>query len=236
MFIDKVATTASKYVSALNKPNATGQLPDKKKLPEMAFDEYQHEIQNSANNPTFSKPLSAADWNTTFNPYRANHRVMLTEAQRLGIPETNAMLQAVKTTDGAVDKNADNFSVNDEQRALKLVRDRVARRELAPQQAAAEISQYYQLAAAKNADAMQYDLFGLPRQTKYMYTMERSGVLGDPLQADLMNPADVERALVKDVRGAALANAKLSTPVFNPAVGALPVASKVLSEMFKPNK
>lgn len=203
LFIEKTGTTAQKYITALNKPNSAGQLPDKKKLPELAFDEYQHELQNSANNPTYSKPLSAADWNTTFNPYRANHKVMLASAPALGIPESNAMLQAVKTADGAVSANADNFTVNDEQRALKIVRDRVAKREMTAQQAAAEISQYYQMAAAKNADSMQYDLFGLPRQRKYMYTLERASVLGDPIQTDLMNPADIERALVKDVRGMA---------------------------------
>lgn len=204
-FVKGISTEAEKYADALTAAAAkTGgaKIPPGQ-LGFMAIEDYQSDIINSANSPTHSKPLSSAAWDTSFNPYKAQHKVMLSEVASGVRPDlaNNLVVKAMQTVAVNADQNLSNITAKEEQRALRVIRDAVAERKVTPQVAAQEIASYYRAAAGKNLENYQYGVFGLAPQTKYMYTMEATGLAGKTLKADLMNPATIERALMKDVRG-----------------------------------
>lgn len=69
------------------------------------------------------------------------------------------------------------------------------RREIGLDEAAQQVSQFYTIAALKNKDLYQYDLLGLPPQTRYMATFGTTGMFGSTVTADLMNTMSAKKAL-----------------------------------------
>lgn len=240
-FIDAIGGEAGKYADALTASAAKtgGAKIPQAQLGTMAIEDYQADVANSANSPAHPKPLSSSAWDTSFNPYKAQHKVMLSEVASGVRPDlaNNLVVKALQTVAGT--SETANLTAKEEQRALRVVRDAVAARKVTPQQAAQEIASYYRAAAGKNIENYQYSVFGLPPQSKYMFTMESVGIAGAPIKADLMNPATIERALMKDIRGMAQLerfNPGLPLGIFG-GVGTAGVAANAgatkLQELFK---
>lgn len=208
-FVEKLAKDIPRYVSAIEKEQLLGKGPKLKanEVAPEALREYQRELTNSASTPNYPKSLSSDAWDTTFNPYHAQHKVILDEVLSGGGPAQlrgNLYIAALSTVAGTTGaKDGENLSVANEQRALAVLRDQVANRTLDPKDAARAVSDYYRYAAAKNVEMYQYGNFGLPVQEQYNFTMKPAGMASPALPADLMNPVSVERALLRDVRGMA---------------------------------
>lgn len=226
-FVDRVSTSIQGYAETLQ---AAADKPGGQKIPAgqlgiRATEDYQLSVYSAAHSSTGTVPMSSATWDNTFNPYKAQHRVMLDEVNSgvLGALKNNEMVKALQTVATTAEPGRE-INAKEEDRALKIVRDRVAKRELLPAAAAAQIADYYRIAAGKNADFYQYSAFGMQPQSKYYFEMSSVGILGDNIKADLMNPTSVERALLKDIRGAAQISA-LKSP--QPLLGVGGVAGAV---------
>ena len=217
-FVDRVSTSIQGYAETLQAAAAkTGQKVPAGQLGIQATEDYQLSVYSAAHSSTGTVPMSSATWDNTFNPYKAQHRVMLDEVNSgvLATLKNNEMVKALQTVATTAEPGRE-INAKEEDRALKIVRDRVAKRELLPAAAAAQIADYYRVAAGKNADFYQYSAFGMQPQSKYYFEMSAVGMLGNNIKADLMNPTSVERALLKDIRGAAQVSA-LSSP--QPLIG-----------------
>jgi hypothetical protein len=70
--------------------------------------------------------------------------------------------------------------------------EQVTKGTLGVDDAARQINTYYIAAAKKNFDLYQYTLFGLPAQTKYMFTTSPMGMFGNVAKADLMDFASTK--------------------------------------------
>jgi hypothetical protein len=205
-FIDKIGSNLSKYESAVQadfaKTNMGQKMPAKAVAGE-AVQQYQFDIASSASKATAPKSMSSPEWDTTFNPFKAQHKVLLDEVAAGKLPSlaNNAMVTALQTVATTADATTDNLSSKEEQRALRVVRDMVASRKLSPADAATQIASYYRVAAAKNSDLYQYQVFGLQQPKHYYMGMEAVGTFGKVLKADMLNPTSIENALMKDLRG-----------------------------------
>ena len=245
-FVDRVSTSIQGYAETLQTNAAkTGQKIPAGQLGIQATEDYQLSVYSAAHSATGGVPMSSATWDSTFNPYKAQHRVILDEVNSgvLGALKNNEMVKALQTVATTAEAGKE-ISAKEEDRALKIVRDRVAKRELLPAAAAAQIADYYRVAAGKNADFYQYSAFGMQPQSKYYFEMSAVGMLGDTIKADLMNATSVERALLKDVRGAAqLGTLTSPQPLIGVggAAGAFGVMAgtvqmKLLNELFRDAK
>lgn len=202
---------------------ATGKVPPEKQIMAEAPEMYAADILGSSalsKNQKFTLTDARYDGGY-FNPYRANHAIML-ETVRMGGAgakqlEGNVMFQAIKATADA-QKNGGKFKGADEQLAFKTVAQQVADRKITPADASAQISAYYAAATKLTGDAYgTTTIFNLPRQTSYAVTVPIPGLLygSNPLNADLLNRASVENALTKYVKD------QKSGPVGNPELRAI---------------
>ena len=241
-FVDRVSGAIQGYADTLQaNATKTGQKIPANQLGLQATEDYQLATYSAAHSPTGAVPMSSATWDNTFNPYKAQHRVMLDEVNSgvLGSLKNNEMIKALQTVATTAEPTRE-LSGKDEDRALKILRDRVAKRELQPAVAAAQIAEYYRVAAGKNADLYQYPVFGMQPQKNYYFEMSPAGMLGDAIKADLMNPVSVERAFLKDVRGLAQISTIKTPQPFIGAAGAAGAAAMAantaqirLNELFK---
>lgn len=172
-------------------------------LLERAQSAYVNELIASANQPGSGNSLTSARWDKVFHPYRAQHKMLVDEiasnqAHPLQNNEyVNVIVSALNTS---ADSATGNLSAEAEQRSLKTMAQLVKDRKLPLDAAAAQISQYYQYSMAKNRDLYQYDLLGLPPQTRYFGQIDTPGFFGKPSTADLSQPVQVKKALMEVVR------------------------------------
>ena len=81
---------------------------------------------------------------------------------------------------------------------LRTVAQMVADRKINANEAAKQVAQFYQTAAAKNLDHYKYTLLGLPGQTSYMARVTVPGLIFDDKTPayDLMNEVDAKNMLL----------------------------------------
>ena len=177
----------------------TGKPLTLKELTDLAPKTYAADIVEAASNPKFKRNLSDKSWDNTFNPYRAPHTAVLqdTETGPLAALKDNVMVKALTTVSATVPADARGFRGEDEARAVRVVGELVAAKKLTAKEAAAQVSQYYRVATAKGRDLYGYELLNLPPQTRYNVTVQSGGWQNDPVSADLMNTASVERLLTR---------------------------------------
>lgn len=207
--ITKVSDALSSYIQVTSKPDSMGKRPSEKKAVDDAFTLYEDELKRSMNLPGFAKPLNSEHWDKQYNPYRADHKLVLhlisnsptsgpefenglTTAQFLGNNIVTKTAQALQTT---VPATAEGFGGEHETLMLKSIAERVKNRELPAKAAAAQIVQYYKAATLIGADQTQYGIFKLPLQTRYMVGFTGKDVLDRPIMGDLLNQASVENML-----------------------------------------
>ena len=170
---------------------------------EQAQGAYINQLITSANRPRSENSLTSSRWDQVFNPYRAQHKMLVDEVASneqhplQGNPFLETVVSAINTSQ---DKAAPNLTAEQEQRALKTMAERVKNRELSPEVASQAIAEYYRYSMAKNRDLYQYDLFNLPPQTRYFGRIDKLGLFGKPVEADLSDPLQVKKALLEQVR------------------------------------
>lgn len=157
---------------------------------------YDRALVDSANLPNSGNSLTAPVWNTTFNPYRAQHRVMADTP----IPNNRFAALMAETAARTAGNNQPNVSVEDEVQAIRAMAALVRNRELTLDQAAQQVAQYYQRGILKNRDLFQHELFGLPPQTRYFVVLPPAGIFQDPIAVDLTDPTQIKRALSETAR------------------------------------
>lgn len=185
----------SASATLMNKPENKSKKPAE--VASMATDEYLNLIISSASNPQAKQTLTAPQFDTLFNPYKAQHKTLITEP---ALAE-NAVTKALKaSTIGANIENAPNIPAEFEQKALQSIVQQVRARTLGVDEAARQINAYYGAAARKNFELYQYNLFGVPAQSKYVARIDTPGMFAEPVTADLMNFASTKSALAKAAR------------------------------------
>ena len=164
-----------------------------------ATNQYTNAITSSANDPQSPNSLMAAQWDKVFNPYKAQYKVLVDEAQAGTMPNlrNNIVVRTLTNLQGALDPDQPNLTAESEQKLLATVAEAIKRREIGLEAAAQQVSEFYTAAAMKNRDMYQYDLFGLPPQTRYMAKFGTTGMFGKVVTADLMNTMSVKKALAE---------------------------------------
>ncbi len=178
--------------------NPTGKpLPEAQALAE-GFRIYQDTVEKSALDRTAPVDLSSAKWDQQYNPYKApflTFSQLGTQDPKFARLKDNELKKAVDAI--AASSNATgNLNADQTQQALAVIREKVRLRQLSPQQAAAQISDFMKAASQWNADQTGYSLFGLPQQGAYQFSL-RGGDRAD--KVDLMNPVEVERTLMRQI-------------------------------------
>jgi hypothetical protein len=184
----------------------TGQKAKEEEIVQAAATNYTDAIIASARDPKSGHSLTSNRWDQVFNPYRAQHKVLVDEMATLPEhPLTDNRFAAVisERVAQAADKTAPNLSAEDEQRALRVMAELVKRREITLGEASRSIADYYAYATTKNRDLFQYDLFNLPPQTSYFGQIDKIGMFGSPVAVNLVDPTHVKKQLAAAIRGSA---------------------------------
>lgn len=185
------------------KARAEGKTPKPAELVAQANDAYTNDIIASASRPGTGNSLTSPRWDSVFNPYKAQHHVMLDEIKSGKLPlQNNALvkeLQLLRDTDR--NGTATNISSEQELTALKAVALQVKSGKLKIDEASQQVAEYYRLAAGKNRELYQYELFNLPPQTSYRGQIPGVGFLSNAVEVELMSPTSVKKSLLSVIRG-----------------------------------
>ena len=177
----------------------TGQKLPMKEAQKLGAERAQAEFESSTSSAKGPLDLASNVYDKTYNPYRAQ---VLAFADAVNSNPAYAPLKnniVVKTitalnTNGTY-RGAD-LPAEAQQTVLAAVRKSVMAGQLTDRQAAEEIAQFYQAAAAYNLDRNKYDTFGLGRQQQYLFSVDGSA---GKVKTDLFNPVDIQRALLKQL-------------------------------------
>ena len=174
----------------------------KKLKPEEAraqgFNIYADRLLNSAEGVKSPEDLSSRKWDSEYNPYRAPALAVADLAQsdpRFASLKNNEVAKAISSF-AATAGIQGQLSSEQEQVVLKSIYEQARSRKILPAKAAADIAAFYRTAADFQYQQTQYDLFGLPKQQAYLYSLE---IGGDRKKVDLFNPAELERALQRAI-------------------------------------
>ena len=174
----------------------------KKLKPEEAraqgFNIYADRLLNSAEGVKSPEDLSSRKWDSEYNPYRAPALAVADLAQsdpRFVSLKNNEVAKAISSF-AATAGIQGQLSSEQEQVVLKSIYEQARSRKILPAKAAADIAAFYRTAADFQYQQTQYDLFGLPKQQAYLYSLE---IGGDRKKVDLFNPAELERALQRAI-------------------------------------
>ena len=174
----------------------------KKLKPEEAraqgFNIYADRLLNSAEGVKSPEDLSSRKWDSEYNPYRAPALAVADLAQsdpRFVSLKNNEVAKAISSF-AATAGIQGQLSSEQEQVVLKSIYEQARSRKILPAKAAADIAAFYRTAADFQYQQTQYDLFGLPKQQAYLYSLE---IGGERKKVDLFNPAELERALQRAI-------------------------------------
>lgn len=172
-----------------------------KDIADRATEDYTKLVVSSASMMNAAQTLTAPQFDTLFNPYKAQHKVMLQEAATNPRLADNAVVKALQaSTIGANLEAMPNIPAEFEQKALQSIVAQIRARTLGVDDAARQVNAYYAEAARKNFDLYQYNLMGLPAQTKYVARVDVPGLFGEPVTADFMNFASTKAAFAQLAR------------------------------------
>lgn len=174
----------------------------KKLKPEEAraqgFNIYADKMLNAAEGVKAVDDLSSRRWDTEYIVYRAPALAVADLAQadpRFASLKNNEVAKAISSYAASAGIQG-QLSSEQEQVVLKSIYEQARSRKILPAKAAADIAAFYRTAAEFQYQQTQYDLFGLPKQKAYLYSLE---IGGERKKVDLFNPAEVERALQRAI-------------------------------------
>ena len=151
VFIDKIGSSLNSYAVKVQadytKTHPGKAMPAKEVGPEAA-QEYQFAIASSASGTKAAESMSSPNWDNTFHPLKAAHKVLADEitAGKIPVLAGNPFAVAIKTVVSTDNSGRDNITSAEEQRAFGVVRDMVANKKLSPRDAGIAISNYYRVA------------------------------------------------------------------------------------------
>lgn len=162
------------------------------------FNIYADRLLNSAEGVKATEDLASRKWDSEYNPYRAPSLALADLAQadpRFANLKNNEVAKAIRSY-AATAGIQGQLSSEQEQVVLKSIYEQARSRKILPAKAAADIAAFYRTAAEFQYQQTQYDLFGLPKQQAYLYSLE---IGGERKKVDLFNPAELERALQRAI-------------------------------------
>lgn len=178
--------------------NRTKKLKD---LAEMGADDYMKLITSSAGNIKATQTLTAPQFDTLFNPYKANHKVMLQETASNPRLANNIVVKGLQAAlIGANVEGQPNIPAEYEQKMLQSIIEQIRAKTLGVDDAARQVNAYYSEAARRNFDLYQYNLMGVPAQTMYVARIDTPGFMAEPVTADFMSFAGTKTALAAAAR------------------------------------
>lgn len=200
---EKLDRAGASYQSVAEKSmmaaNPAGKKPSTEESRAAGYKLYEQSVVASMASPTERDDLSSSAWDRVYNPYVApflSFSKAVNDNPQLKFMQTNAVHTAINdlVKSGAV--RTENLTAEQQQQVVLSVVEQVAARKMDPKKAAADISSYFKGAASYNRVLNKADLFALPAQQSYLFTIE--GTFGDSnrRKVDLMNPSDVENAIV----------------------------------------
>lgn len=202
--VQKLDGTASAYRSTAERAhlarNPTGKKLSSEEATALGYEMYANELEASANSRQETRDLSHSYWEKTYNPYVAQFTGFNSAINQL--PELKGLgNNIVKSYVDAQLKSgitAENLTVDQQQQVLGAIIEDVRSRKLTPKDAASQISDYFRTAASYNLQLNHYNLFNLPPQEKYLFTVGGSIRAADnPQKVDLMDPKEVENMLIR---------------------------------------
>ena len=227
--VTKMGDALSGYITTLSKPGTDGKALTERQAVEKAFTVYEDELTKSMKLPGFSKPLNSPSWDKQYNPYRADHKLMLhiVDEGNAKFLADNLVTKTARSLQATVPSTLEGFTGENETLILKTIAQRVQNRELPAKQAAAQIVQYYNSAVQIGADQTQYGIFKLPLQNRYMVAFPEKDGLDRPVMGDLLNQASVENMLTNLVNAGVIRRLK-RPELFNFGSDAIGGASSLL--------
>lgn len=178
-----------------------GKEPKREDALKLGFRMYQDGVVSSAMGPKHPQDLSSSKWDKEFNPYRvpmlAFTGAVRTDA-KLAPLRNNLVVKMATELATASGTTGTDLSADQQQQLFGAIREQVRTGKLPAKQAAAHIAEYVRAGTEWNRKTTGYTLFGLPPQTAYLFTFHGSFMGADSKKVDLMNPAELERALTLD--------------------------------------
>jgi hypothetical protein len=164
--------------------------------------EYLNELETSATSmaPEGAR-LADSRYDTLFNPYRVNHKIMLSGQPK--VPANNVMIAALTGASAGREtqiSSMPNLPAEVEVNALQGIISSVSKGVIGVDEAAQQITQYYTAGMRSNLDSYQYTNFGIPAQSSYVIRLPAQSLLGDPIMFNAANFASVKAALAKVAR------------------------------------
>lgn len=186
--------------------NPLGKKPTAEESRKMGFKLYQDSIISSMASPTEKNDLSSSVWDKQYNPYVAQFVGLSKAADTLSqyaALKNNSVKIAIDNLmkSGAV--KTDNLTSEQQQQVVGSVIQGVLERKMDPKKAAADVSQFFKASAEYNRSLNKYDLFALPPQTSYLFSINGNLTEFERQKADLMDATTVENAIMKRVRQSA---------------------------------
>ena len=204
---EKLATAGAGYQAAATTELAAknqGKLPKAEEARTAGYEKYETEIVNSMASPTGAADLSSSKWDSVYNPYVAQfaafNSAIDTRPELAGL-KNNAVYKAVNTLASSETVRGGNLTSGQQQAVLSSIAELVRKRELSPQQAAGQITQYFAGAVGYNSALNKPELFSLPPQQNYVFTADGSFLGADRMKVDLLNQSAVQNYLIKNAKG-----------------------------------
>lgn len=204
---EKLARQGAEYASVADRMHQK-QTPGAKPLPiaearTQGYDIYKNELVDSAMKPTEQNDLASSKWDRAYNPYVGQFvgfNKAIDTLPGLKSFQNNALKTSIDTLmkTGAV--TTENLSSDQQQQAVKAVIARVKAREIEPRKAAADISQYIAGISAYQRSLNKYDLFSLPAQQAYFFTIDGDFGSDNKRKTNLMDPVTLERDIIWQVK------------------------------------
>lgn len=217
---------------ARTNPSITAVMKKPAEAAKLASDRYTADLIDSMSSLTSPNSLLAERYDLLFNPYRANHKIMLAGINSNLALRDNAMVKALQASQigkESVVAASPNIPVELERNAFLSIIEQVKGGTLGVDDAARQVTQYYTAGARSNLQSYQYTLYGLPSQTNYMVTLPAPGIFSDPVKADLMNFASTKTAIAKYARQSAIPQQLYNAPFIGPALtGAEVIRSRIM--------
>ncbi len=168
-----------------------------KLIPEEAISRFEQESERAVEVAGSGIGMFNARHDTVFNPHKVQPSRVLTAAASGKLPQlaNNEYAKLLALTTKAA--GAKNAGTKEEAQAWKLLAEKVSKKELTEDQAATAVSQFYKEGNAWQYQNSQYGLLGIPPARRYMAVLPDVTFFGQPVEANLFDPADVKRALTK---------------------------------------
>lgn len=181
------------------------------------FDIYADKLLNAAEGVNSTLDLASSKWDKDYIPYRAptmQFAELANTDPRFAAFKNNEVVKAVNSIATATGARG-QLTTAQEQAALGSIYEQVRTRKILPAKAAADIAAFYKAATDFNYAQTQYDLFGLPKQRAYMYSLE---IGRNRIKTNLFNAAELDRAFQREVAR----DIKNAPTMFTDPLGSLP--------------